>query len=80
MNPEKDDGILSVAELLVSKGVVDPSCVNNMGQTAVEVTQNYQLIQKMIHFIQCKNEHSVEKYIKMFCVAMLVSLHWSDCS
>ena len=68
MNPEKDDGILSVAELLVSKGVVDPSCVNNMGQTAVEVTQNYQLIQKMIHFIQCKNEHSVEKYIKMFCV------------
>ena len=68
MNPEKDNGILSVAELLVSKGVVDPSCVNNMGQTAVEVTQNYQLIQKMIHFIQCKNEHSVEKYIKMFCV------------
>ena len=68
MNSTKDRGILQVARLLVSKGVVDPSCVNNMGQTAVELTVDYQLIQEMIHFIQCKDKHSVEKYIKMFCV------------
>ena len=68
MIANEDPSILPVARLLVSKGLFDPACVNNIGQTAVELTVDYQLIQEMINFIRCKDKHSVEKYIKIFCV------------
>ena len=47
---------------------VDPSCVNNAGQTPMELTTSYQLIQAISHFVKCKTKHSVQTYINMFVV------------
>ena len=47
---------------------VDPSCVNSAGQTPIELTTNYQLIQAISHMVQCKTKQSVQTYINMFIV------------
>ena len=51
--------------LLIS---VDPLHVNNAGQTAIELTTNYQLIQAISHIVKCKTKQSVQTYINMFIV------------
>ena len=55
-----------IAYLLLLQASVDPNHVNNDGQTPVELTTSYELIQKINYFNECKNEHSVETYIKVF--------------
>ena len=62
----RDPDILELARNLLSSTAVDPSCVNNAGQTPVELTMNYQLIQDISHFTECKTKHSVQTYIKLF--------------
>ena len=62
----RDPDILELARNLLSSTAVDPSCVNNAGQTPVELTTNYQLIQDISHFTECKTKHSVQTYIKLF--------------
>jgi len=47
---------------------VDPSPVNSAGQTPIELTTNYQIIQAISHFILCKTKHSVQTYINIFVV------------
>ena len=66
IHASRDAGILKVARSLLSSATVDPSCVNNAGQTPVELTTNYQLIQDISHFTECKTKHSVQTYIKLF--------------
>ena len=47
---------------------VDPLCVNSAGQTPTELTTNYELIQAMSFFIECKTKHAVQSYIKVFFI------------
>ena len=47
---------------------VDPLCVNSAGQTPIELTTNYELIQAISHFTKCKTKHSVQTYINLFIV------------
>ena len=47
---------------------VDPLCINSAGQTPIELTTNYELIQAISHFTRCKTEHSVQTYISLFIV------------
>ena len=47
---------------------VDPMCVNYAGQTPIELTTNYQLIQAISHLIKCKEKQSVQTYINLFVV------------
>ena len=47
---------------------VNPSCVNNAGQTPIELTTNYQLIQAISSFVKCKTKHSVQTYINVFII------------
>ena len=47
---------------------VDPLCVNNAGQTPIEHTTNYELIQSISHFTKCKTKHSVQTYVNLFIV------------
>ena len=47
---------------------VDPSPVNIAGQTPIELTTNYELIQAISHFTECKTKHSVQTYINLFVV------------
>ena len=58
--------IMKVARSLLASVTVDPSCANNAGQTPVELTTNYQLIQDISHFTECKTKYSVQTYIKLF--------------
>ena len=46
----------------------DPLCVNSAGQTPIELTTNYELIQAISHFAECKTKHSVQTYINLFFV------------
>ena len=46
----------------------DPLCVNSAGQTPIELTTNYELIQAISHFTECKTKHSVQTYINLFIV------------
>ena len=46
----------------------DPLSVNNAGQTPIELTTNYELIQAISHFTECKTKHSVQTYINLFIV------------
>ena len=48
--------------------IIYPLCVNSAGQTPVELTTNYELIQSISHFTQCKTMHSVQTYINLFIV------------
>ena len=58
--------MVKVAKQLLTS--VDPSCVNNAGQTPIELTTNYQLIQTISRFVKCKTNQSVQTYINMFIV------------
>ena len=60
--------MFQVARSLLSHSSVDPSCVNNAGQTPVELTTNYTLIQQINHFSECKTKHSVQTYVKIFFI------------
>ena len=66
LHAARDSGILKVARSLLSSASVYPSCVNSAGQTPVELTTNYQLVQDISHFTECKTKHSVQTYIKLF--------------
>ena len=63
---ETQSEMVKVAKLLLTS--VDPSCVNNAGQTPIELTTNYQLIQAISHMVKCKTKQSVQTYINMFVV------------
>ena len=60
--------MVEVAKQLLTLTGVDPSCVNNAGQTPIELTTNYQLIQAISHIVKCKTKQSVQTYINMFVV------------
>ena len=59
-------GMVKVAKNLIIS--VDPLCVNSAGQTPIELTTNYELIQAISHFAECKTKHSVQTYINLFIV------------
>ena len=63
---ETQPEMVDVAKQLLT--CVDPSCVNNAGQTPIELTTNYQLIKAITHMVQCKTKQSVQTYINMFVV------------
>ena len=63
---ETEPEMVKVAKLLLTS--VDPSCVNNAGQTPIELTTNYQLIQAISHFVKCKTKQSVQTYINILIV------------
>ena len=63
---ETNQEMVRVAKHLLT--TVDPMCVNNAGQTPIELTTNYQLIQAITHMVQCKTKQSVQTYINMFIV------------
>ena len=63
---ETQPEMVEVAKQLLMS--VDPSCVNNAGQTPIELTTNYQLIQAISQIIKCKTKQSVQTYISMFIV------------
>ena len=65
---ETQPEMVRVAKQLLSFVDVDPSCVNNAGQTPLQLTTNYQLIQAVSHFVKCKTKQSVQTYINMFIV------------
>ena len=58
--------MVEVAKQLLTSA--DPSCVNNAGQTPIELTTNYQLIKAISHFVKCKTKQSVQTYINVFIV------------
>ena len=58
--------MVPVAKKLLTS--VDPSCVNNAGQTPIELTTKYQLIQAISHIIKCMTKQSVQTYINMFII------------
>ena len=66
MNVDGATEMLQVARFLLS--CTDSSCVNNAGQTPVELTANYQLIQDISNITECKTKHSIQTYIKMFFI------------
>ena len=63
---ETEPEMVKVAKHLLTS--VDPLCVNNAGQTPIELTTNYQLIQAISHMVKCKTKQSVQTYINMFIV------------
>ena len=63
---ETQPEMVEVAKNLLTS--VNPSCVNNAGQTPIELTTNYQLIQAISHFVKCVRKQSVQTYINMFIV------------
>ena len=68
MAVDQDADFLSVARLLLASTSVNPSCVNNAGQTPVELTTNYQLIQDIAYFTECQTKHAIQTYIKIFFI------------
>ena len=60
--------MVKLAKQLLTSTDIDPLCVNNAGQTPIELTTNYQLIQAISYFIKCKTKQSVQTYINMFIV------------
>ena len=63
---ETQPEMVKVAKQLLT--TVDPSPVNSAGQTPIELTTNYELIQAISHFTKCKTTHSVQTYINIFIV------------
>ena len=63
---ETQPEMVEVAKQLLT--TVDPSCVNNAGQTPIELTTKYQLIQAISHIVKCKTKQSVQTYINMFII------------
>ena len=66
-NIDGDTEMLQVARFLLSSTDLS-ACVNNAGQTPVELTTNYQLIQDISHITECETKHSIQTYIKMFFI------------
>ena len=66
MGGETQAEMVKIAKQLLI--TVDPSPVNNAGQTPIELTTNYQLIQAISHFTICKTKHSVQTYINIYIV------------
>ena len=66
MSVDINSEMVPVAMFLLSS--VDPLCVNNVGQAPVELTTNYQLLQDISHFTECKTKHSIQTYIKIFFI------------
>ena len=66
-NVDGDSEMLQVARFLLSSTDLS-ACVNTTGQTPVELTTNYQLIQNISHITKCKTKHSIQTYIKMFFI------------
>ena len=63
---ETQPEMVEVAKQLIMS--VDPSCVNNAGQTPIELTTNYQFIQAISDIVKCKTKQSVQTYVNMFIV------------
>ena len=63
---ETQSEMVKIAKQLLT--TVDPSPVNSAGQTPIELTTNYQLIQAISQFSICKTKHSVQTYINIFIV------------
>ena len=63
---ETQPEMVEVAKQLLTS--VNPSCVNNAGQTPIELTTNYQLIQAISSFVECETKQSVQTYINIFIV------------
>jgi len=63
---ETQADMVKIARKLLSR--VDPSPVNNAGQTPIELTTNYKLIKEISHFTKCKTKHPVQTYINIFIV------------
>ena len=63
---ETQSEMVEVAKQLLTS--VDPSCVNDAGQTPIELTTNYQLIQAISHFAKCMTKQPVQTYINIFIV------------
>ena len=68
---ETQPEMVEVAKQLLISVDVDPSCVNNTGQTPIELTTNYQLIQAISHIVKCKTKQLVQTYINMFVLTAL---------
>ena len=66
LGSETQPEMLEVAKRLLTS--VDPSCINNAGQTPIELTTNYQLIRSISDLVKCKTKQSVQTYINMFIV------------
>ena len=71
MNCTNVDGdtieMLQVARFLLSSTDLS-ACVNTAGQTPVELTTNYQLIQDISRITECETKHSIQTYVKMFFI------------
>ena len=65
---ETQPEMVGLAKQLLTFVDVDPMCVNNVGQTPIELTTNYQLIQAISYFAKCKTQHSVQTYINTFII------------
>ena len=63
---ETQQEMVEVAKSMLTFVDVDPSCVNNAGQTPIELTTNYQLIKAISHFVKCKTKQSVQTYVNLF--------------
>ena len=63
---ETQPEMVEVAKQLLTS--VNPLCVNNAGQTPIELTTNYQLIQAISYFVKCKTKQAVQTYINLFIV------------
>ena len=64
---ETQPDFIEVANELLS---IDPSSVNNAGQTPIELTTNYKLIQTISYVVECKTKHSVQTYVNVFIVGI----------
>ena len=65
---EIQEEMVKIAQMLLKFSNVDPSSANHAGQTPIELTTKYQLIQAISHFTYCKTKHSVQTYINLFIV------------
>ena len=63
---ETQPEMVEVAKQLLTS--INPSCVNNAGQTPIELTTNYQLIKAISSFVECETKQSVQTYINIFIV------------
>ena len=64
---DQDSEMIQVARMLLSSTDLS-ACVNNVGQTPVELTTNYQLIKYISHITKCMTNHSIQTFIKMFFI------------
>ena len=68
LHASENDGVCQLARLLISNTSVNLSSPNLVGKTPIELTTNYNLIEQISNFHQCKRMHAVETFIKIFVV------------